>query len=274
MITLSLLLRRGFNFHVAAHIVLVTGLGSHTLFAQQPTTGNSAPSVHFSPAPSNNSLSPINIQYTGRLFGYYRIEPNIALSEPMNAYDEVAEAGKNGLPVPAKHDLITRPGAFLRHKQQTSPDLLLGMGDNFGPEFGASIQQVPLSRTVHAGGLYWTAHVQKVVNRAKTYSFSFDTAGDGYLLPGYTLPTQTRYAITNKLAFNINFFGNLSLSPTYSVFNFGNQGAAAQRISVNTTSFETMLKWYYGRDTQSPPLRLLWFGGPKSEDQTTSSKLK
>jgi hypothetical protein len=137
-----------------------------------------------------------------------------------------------------------------------------------------SSQLVPLTRTVHAGGLYWTAHVQKVLNKAKTYSVSFDTAGDSYLLPGFTLPTQTRYAINNKLAFNMNFFGNLSFSPTYSVFNFENQGAPAERISVNTTSFEVMLKWYYGRDTQSPPFRLLWFGGPKSGDQTASAKLK
>jgi hypothetical protein len=132
----------------------------------------------------------------------------------------------------------------------------------------------PLTRTVHAGGLYWTAHVQKVLNKAKTYSVSFDTAGDSYLLPGYTLPTQTRYAISNKLALNMNFLGNLSLSPTYSVFNFENQGLSAERVSVNTTSFEVMLKWYYGRDTQSPPFRLLWFTGPKSEDQTTSTKMK
>jgi len=133
---------------------------------------------------------------------------------------------------------------------------------------------VPLTRTVHAGGFYWTAHVQKVINKAKTYSFSFDTAGDSYLIPGYTLSTQTRYAINNKLAFNMNFLGNLSFSPTYSVFNFENQGEPAKRISVNTTSLEVMLKWYYGRDTQSPAFRLLWFTGPKSGDQTTSTKMK
>jgi hypothetical protein len=138
----------------------------------------------------------------------------------------------------------------------------------------ASSHLEPLTRTVHAGGLYWTAHVQKVLNKAKTYSISFDTAGDGYLLPGYTLPTQTRCAISNKLAFNMNFLGNLSFSPTYSVFNFENQGLSSQRVSVNTTSFEVMLKWYYGRDTQSPPFRLLWFTGPKSGDQTTSTKMK
>jgi hypothetical protein len=137
-----------------------------------------------------------------------------------------------------------------------------------------SSQLVPLTRTVHAGGLYWTAHIQKVLNKAKTYSVSFDTTGDSYLLPGYTLPTQTRYAISNKLAFNMNFLGNLSFSPTYSVFNFENQGVSSERISVNTTSFEVMLKWYYGRDTQSPPFRLLWFTGPKSGDQTASTKLK
>ncbi len=137
-----------------------------------------------------------------------------------------------------------------------------------------SSRLVPLTQTVHAGGFYWTAHVQKVLNKTKTYSISFDTTGDSYLLPGYNLPTQTRYAISNKLAFNMNIFGNLSLSPTYSVFNFENQGAPGERITVNTTSFEVMLKWYYGRDTQSPPFRLLWFSGPKSGDQTATSKLK
>jgi hypothetical protein len=138
---------------------------------------------------------------------------------------------------------------------------------------GAS-RLVPLTRTVHAGGLYWTIHGQKTLNKAKTCSISFDSAGDSYLLPGFTLPTQTRYAINSKLAFNMNFLGNLSFSPTYSVFNFENQGAPAERVSVNTTSFEVMLKWFYGRDTDSPPFRLLWFGGPKSGDQTTSTKLK
>jgi hypothetical protein len=145
--------------------------------------------------------------------------------------------------------------------------------DNNQTLSGAS-RLVPLTRTVHAGGLYWTIHGQKILNKAKTYSISFDSAGDSYLLPGFTLPTQTRYAINSKLAFNMNFLGNLSFSPTYSVFNFENQGAPAERVSVNTTSFEVMLKWFYGRDTQSPPFRLLWFGGPKSGDQTTSTKLK
>jgi hypothetical protein len=97
--------------------------------------------VQIPTGPSSNSLSPINIQYTGRLFGYYRVEPDTALSAPLEAYDAVVEAKKKGQPVPVKLDLLTRPGAFLRHKHATSPDLLLGMGDNFGPEFGASLQE-------------------------------------------------------------------------------------------------------------------------------------
>jgi len=57
------------------------------------------------------------LNYTGALYGYYRIE------EPDPA------AGK-----------LDPPDTFLHHDWKTPP-LLLGMGDNFGPEFGASIQE-------------------------------------------------------------------------------------------------------------------------------------
>ncbi|UWZ85246.1 hypothetical protein [Occallatibacter riparius] len=54
-----------------------------------------------------------DIYYTGKLFGYYRIEP-----------------GESDHLIPVK--------AFLAHEYGRK-GLLLGMGDNFGPEFGASI---------------------------------------------------------------------------------------------------------------------------------------
>jgi hypothetical protein len=58
------------------------------------------------------------IDYTGSLYGYYRMEYN--------------EPDKKHLP-PVKN--------FLDAYRKSNPDtLLIGLGDNFGPEFGASIQ--------------------------------------------------------------------------------------------------------------------------------------
>src|ERR1035441_3436794 len=57
------------------------------------------------------------IDYTGSLYGYYRMEYN--------------ESAQNHLP-PVK--------SFLDYRNADSSRLLLSMGDNFGPEFGASIQ--------------------------------------------------------------------------------------------------------------------------------------
>ncbi len=57
------------------------------------------------------------IDYTGSLYGYYRMEFN--------------ELDQNHL-TPVK--------SFLDFRKSDSSRLLLGMGDNFGPEFGASIQ--------------------------------------------------------------------------------------------------------------------------------------
>jgi hypothetical protein len=57
------------------------------------------------------------IDYTGSLYGYYRMEFN--------------EPDQSHLP-PVK--------SFLDFRKADSSRLLLGMGDNFGPEFGASIQ--------------------------------------------------------------------------------------------------------------------------------------
>ncbi|MGD0156105.1 MAG: hypothetical protein ABSB50_08405 [Terracidiphilus sp.] len=59
----------------------------------------------------------IEIDYTGSLLGYYRME--------------YGEADQNHLP-PVK--------SFLDYRKSDLSRLLLGMGDNFGPEFGASLQ--------------------------------------------------------------------------------------------------------------------------------------
>lgn len=56
-----------------------------------------------------------DIYYTGKLFGYYRME----YGEPSH---------------------LKPVDDFLNWRRSASPGWLLGMGDNFGPEFGASIQ--------------------------------------------------------------------------------------------------------------------------------------
>ena len=81
--------------------------------AQKPKDSGSADSG------SKPAESPwLSLDYTGSLFGYYRIEPD--------------EDPKPKL----------RPSArFLEEKHERPTRLLLGMGDNFSPEFGASIER-------------------------------------------------------------------------------------------------------------------------------------
>lgn len=61
----------------------------------------------------------LSIDYTGALYGYYRIEPD----------DQNQNFGDLG---PVQE--------FLK-KRENKTGILLGMGDNFGPEFGASVQR-------------------------------------------------------------------------------------------------------------------------------------
>jgi len=68
--------------------------------------------------------SSLDIDYTGSLMGFYRME-----------YGE--DAGTAALP-PVKSFLEFRQEV----RQKDSSRLLLGMGDNFGPEFGAALQLV------------------------------------------------------------------------------------------------------------------------------------
>jgi hypothetical protein len=136
---------------------------------------------------------------------------------------------------------------------------------------------IPVPATLHAGGFYWNSHIQKNLNPEKNYSVSFDTSGDSYLLPGYTLTTQTRYAFSTKLAFNLKILpglANLTLSPTYSNFYFENQGISSQRTGLVATTFSVSAKWYFARDAEVPFRKQPWFQGPASVDQTSSAKIK
>ncbi len=143
-----------------------------------------------------------------------------------------------------------------------------------GASLNASSILIPTTQTLHVGGLYWTVHLQKVLNKQKTYNTSFDTQGDSFLLPGTTLTTQTRYAFSTKLALNFKIAGNLSLSPIWSDFFFENQGLSSQRTNVVATTFSISAKWYFARDAQVPFHKQLWFDGPASLDQTSSAKVK
>ena len=74
---------------------------------------------------------PISIEYTGALFGYYRMESNESDTDPKLS--------------PVK--------AFWSDKDHNPKEnLVLGMGDNFGPEFGAGIQMV--GRVEHGNDCY------------------------------------------------------------------------------------------------------------------------
>jgi hypothetical protein len=91
---------------------IILSLLTSTLFLVNPL-------AHCGSSPETNLVAPpIRVTYTGKLFGYYRIEPE--------------ENREHYLP-PVK--------AFLDTVPPTAGDnLLLGMGDNFGPEFGSSMQ--------------------------------------------------------------------------------------------------------------------------------------
>ena len=73
---------------------------------------------------------------------------------------------------------------------------------------GSSIL-VPVPQTLHAGGIYWTMHLQKQLKAPKKSTITFDTQGDSFIWPGATLTTQERYGLTTNLAINIPVIGNL-----------------------------------------------------------------
>ncbi len=143
-----------------------------------------------------------------------------------------------------------------------------------GIALNGSSALVPVPETLHAGGAYWTMHLQKLLPTPNKSSVSFDTQGDSFLWPGATLTTQERYGITTSLAFNVSIFGNITLSPTYTSFYFENQGAPSQRTSVIAPAFTVVLKWYFVRDSAVPFRRQSLFSGPATASQTSTSKLK
>lgn len=72
--------------------------------------------------------NPLTVIYTGALFGYYRMEP-----DPEEAKDPKLAPVGNLLD-------ILQPKAERNMPQHEPTTLILGMGDNFGPEIGAALQ--------------------------------------------------------------------------------------------------------------------------------------
>ncbi|HUA97143.1 MAG TPA: hypothetical protein VMA34_02305 [Terracidiphilus sp.] len=157
---------------------------------------------------------------------------------------------------------------------QSLPTCVKNAFKGAGLPLNGSTVIVPETETLHAGGFYWTAHLEKGFGQQKNISGSFDTGGDDFLLPGVTLTTQTRYAFTTKLAINFKVAGNMSFSPTYSDFFFENQGISSQRTGLVTNTFLVAARWYFARDAVVPWRRQLWYSGPASEDQTSSARIK
>ena len=72
--------------------------------------------------------NPLTVIYTGALFGYYRMEP-----DPEEPKDPKLAPVRNLLD-------ILKPKAEPNMPQHEPTTLILGMGDNFGPEMGAALQ--------------------------------------------------------------------------------------------------------------------------------------
>jgi hypothetical protein len=138
----------------------------------------------------------------------------------------------------------------------------------------AATRLKPLTETLHTGGAYWDVHLQKALDKAKRFSVTVETKGDNFMLPGVTLPTQSRYAFTTSGALNFAVIGNLVFSPTYTTFFYKNQGTPDESHSLVTNTFSVTAKWYFARDAAVPFWRQLWFRGPASLDQTKSARMK
>ena len=138
----------------------------------------------------------------------------------------------------------------------------------------ASTALRPLTETLHTGGAYWDAHLQKAIDKAKRSSVTIESKGDRYILPGKTLPTQSRYAFTTTGSLNFAVIGNLTFSPTLTTFFYRNQGTPAESHSLLINTFSVTAKWYFGRDAAVPFWHQLRFRGPASLDQTKSARMK
>src|SRR5947207_7694070 len=87
MMTLFLLrlVRRAFDSRAAFGLLPIVALAASALPAQpQQAAAGSTP-----PVPRE-----IKVQYTGRLFGYYRVEPDANLDDLLHAYDAEVLASK------------------------------------------------------------------------------------------------------------------------------------------------------------------------------------
>jgi hypothetical protein len=132
-----------FHHHsISATITLLALSPSLLLFSLNQVSGQSTPTLELVQAPIGATSTPsmasktFMLDYTGALYGYYRIE------EPDHA------AGK-----------LEPPITFLHHDWKTPP-LLFGVGDNFGPEFGASIQQDHVKLPVDETGEKFTESLE------------------------------------------------------------------------------------------------------------------
>lgn len=100
-------------------ILLVLAI-PHSAIAQNSTNSDQADSG------SKLAKSPwLSLEYTGSLFGYYRIEPD-ELDDQLKVNPDQLKLNPPKKVFDAKH----------QHNR-----LLLGMGDNFSPEFGASVER-------------------------------------------------------------------------------------------------------------------------------------
>ena len=108
-------------------LLCLTFLLDLTAAAQKTAQSGSnwPPAPTSSDAAASASSSRLSLNYTGALFGYYRIEPG-----------EVR--GNERLEPP--RELLNR---------ELGSSFLLGMGDNFGPEFGASVEKEFLNDTAN-----------------------------------------------------------------------------------------------------------------------------
>jgi hypothetical protein len=142
----------------------------------------------------------------------------------------------------------------------------------------ASGQSSLVTKTLHASGLYWDAHLQKGLLKEQTagtygLNIALDTKGDFFFerRTGASFSTQARYAFPMTASINFPILRNLSLSPTFTSFFYESQ-VTRQSTTVNT--FMISAHWYYARDSAVPFRRELYFKGPASSDQTKTAKLK
>jgi hypothetical protein len=144
-----------------------------------------------------------------------------------------------------------------------------------------------VTANLHTMGAYWDIHLQKNITwksgagasvaakpGAKSgINFTLDSKSDWFAErgAGKSLNTQTRYDIPLSMSLNFPVLRNLSLSPTYSSFYYSGQ-VTGQSIVIN--SFSIAAKWYFARDASVPLRRQVYFTGPASADQTSTSKIK